>query len=103
MATARSLGPAIAAAIHDCRMMASAHTDCGAQFVTTQGGWVLANLCGYRKIIVAGSNLEDAKAAAHNRETRFRQHYLPDLPPCRRVLTIDPNGVIDITSARVFP
>src|SRR5262249_2588198 len=50
VATAGSQGPAIAAAIHDCRAMAGGASDCGAQFVTTRRGWIIANLCGTHKI-----------------------------------------------------
>src|SRR5262245_54346578 len=46
VATAGSQGPAIAAAVRDCRAMAGGPTDCGAQFITTRGGWVVAKLCG---------------------------------------------------------
>src|SRR5262245_41406992 len=50
---AASQGPAIAAAIRDCRTMADGPSDCGAQLATTRGGWVVAKLCGDHKIIVA--------------------------------------------------
>src|SRR5262245_17798468 len=39
VATAGSQGPAIAAAIRDCRVRAAAPSDCGAQFITARGDW----------------------------------------------------------------
>src|SRR5262245_29809119 len=53
VASAGSQGQAIAAAIRDCRVMAGGPSDCGAQFATTRGGWIIANLCGNHKMIVA--------------------------------------------------
>ena len=92
LATAGSQGQAIAAAIRDCRAMAAAPSDCGAQFTTTRGGWVIANLCGDHKIIVAAETREAAEKAALSREGDLKRSYAPDLPPCRRVLTVDPRG-----------
>jgi uncharacterized protein DUF3306 len=94
VATAGSTGEAIAAAVRACRAMAVAPTDCGAQFTTTRGKWVIANLCGDHQIIVGARVRADAEAAAIERELQTRQVYVPDLPRCRRVLTVDPNGVV---------
>src|SRR5262245_43225231 len=55
VATAGSQGQAIAAAIRDCKAMAPPPSDCGAQFVTTRGGWVIANLCRDHKISALGT------------------------------------------------
>jgi hypothetical protein len=55
VATAGSQGQAIAAAIRDCQAMAAAPSDCGSQFVTTRGGWVIANLCRDHKISALGT------------------------------------------------
>ena len=97
VATAASQGPAIAAAISDCRAMAGAPSDCGAQFVTSRGGWVIANLCGDHPIIVGADTRQEAEAAAAKREIEVRRVYVPDLPPCRRVLTVDPAGAVAAT------
>jgi hypothetical protein len=94
VATAGSTGEAIAAAVRACRAMAAAPTDCGALLTTTHGKWVLANLCGNHQIIVGAGTLEDAEATAREREIETRRAYVPDLPPCRRVLTVDPVGVV---------
>jgi hypothetical protein len=100
VATAGSQGQAIAAAIRDCRAMAAAPSDCGAQFITTRGGWVVANLCGDHKIIVHADTREAADHAAFFRETDVRRFYLPDMPPCRRILTMDLRGVVLPSQAR---
>jgi len=94
LATAGSQGQAIAAAIRDCRVMAAAPSDCGAQFATTRGGWIIANLCGDHKIIVAAETREAAELAALARERDLRRLYVQQMPPCTRVLTADPRGAV---------
>jgi len=94
VATAGSQGPAIAAAVRDCRAMAAAPSDCGAQFTTTRGGWVIASLCGNHKIIAAAEIREDAERAALKREIDLRLLHVRGMPPCRRVLTVDPRGAV---------
>jgi hypothetical protein len=89
VATASSQGPAIAAAVRDCRAVAAAPTDCGAQFVTTRGGWVVARLCGDHKIMVSAATREAAEQAALAREMSLKRLYA-----CTRVLTVAPGGVI---------
>jgi hypothetical protein len=97
VATAGSTGEAIATAVRACRAMAGAPTDCGAVFTTTHGKWVVANLCGDHQIIVGASTSEDAEAIAREREIETRRTYVRDLPPCRRVLTVDPDGAVAAT------
>jgi hypothetical protein len=92
VASARSQPQAIAKAIKACKAMAGRSSDCGAQFAATRGGWVIANLCGDRKIIATGHSLVEAEQEALYREISLQLHYVPDLPPCRRVVTVDPNG-----------
>jgi hypothetical protein len=89
VATAASQGPAIAAAIRDCRAMAGGPSDCGAQFASTRGGWVVAKLCGDRKIIVTAMTLEAAE-----REAQAQEMSLKRLHACTRALTVDPHGVV---------
>jgi hypothetical protein len=98
VATAGSTAEAIAAAVRHCRAMAHAPTDCGARLTTTRGRWVVANLCGDHPIMVGADTREDAEAAATRRETAVRRVHVPDLPPCRRVLTVDPAGVVAATA-----
>ena len=92
--TAASAGEAIAAAIRDCRAMLAAPSDCGAQFATTRGGWVIADLCGDHKIIVAAETREAAEQAAERRESDLKQHTVPSLQLCRRVLIVGPGGAV---------
>jgi hypothetical protein len=94
VATAGSTGEAIAAAVRACRAMARAPTDCGARLTTTRGRWVIANLCGDHPIIVGADTREHAEATAIEREIEVRRVYVPGLPPCRRILTVDPAGAI---------
>jgi hypothetical protein len=100
VATAGATGEAIAAALRSCRAMSGAPTDCGAQSVATRGGWVVADLCGDHQIIVSGSTRENAETAAFDQQRRVRSLYVPDLPPCRRILTVDPGGAIAAGEAR---
>jgi hypothetical protein len=86
---APSQGLAIAAALRDCRAMAAAPTDCGAQFITTRGGWVVAKLCGDHKIMVSGETREAAEQVALAREMSLNRLYA-----CTRVLTVGPGGVV---------
>jgi hypothetical protein len=94
VATAGSQGQAFATAIRDCQAKSGAQGDCGAQFVTARGGWVIANLCGDHKIIVAAETRQAAERAAIIRETDLKRLYVRDLQPCRRVLTVDPSGAV---------
>jgi hypothetical protein len=100
VATAGSQGPAIAAAIRHCRKMSVTSSDCGAQFITTRGSWVVANLCGDQKIIVAGETREAAEQAAIKREIDLKQNNRSDLPTCRRILTINAHGAVVTETAR---
>jgi hypothetical protein len=99
VATAASTGEAIAAAVRACRAMARAPTDCGARLATTRGRWVIANLCGDHPVIVGAGTREEAEAAALEREIAVRRVYVPNLLPCRRVLTVDPSGAVAATGS----
>lgn len=99
VATAGSTGEAIAAAVRACRAMAHAPTDCGARLTTTRGRWVVANLCGDHPILVGADTREHAEAAALEREIEVRRVYVPGMPPCRRVLTVDPAGAVAVTGS----
>jgi hypothetical protein len=43
--------------------------------------------------LASASDLKEAEAAALNREIDLKELYVPDLPPCRRALTVNPYGV----------
>jgi hypothetical protein len=91
-ATEPSLGQALAKAIGNCKAMSGREIGCGAQSRAIKSGWILATRCGDTNIVVAERRLSDAERAARERETELREHYARDLPPCRRVLTINPRG-----------
>jgi hypothetical protein len=93
VATDASMGRAIFVAIRDCRAMSTGQNDCGAEFTTIRRGWTLALLCGDQRILAAAKGLDEAGSAAALR-VELKRAYLPNLLPCRRVLSVDPNGVI---------
>jgi hypothetical protein len=99
VATAPSQGEAIAGALRACKAWPSAPRDCGAQSATTRGGWIIANLCGDHKIIVAAETREAAELAALARERDLRRLYEREMPPCTRILTIDPRGAVLLDQA----
>jgi hypothetical protein len=45
-------------------------------------------------IMVAERTLIKAEQAAIDRELELRRFYQPDLPPCVRLVSIDPSGAI---------
>jgi hypothetical protein len=69
--------------------MAGGSSDCGAQFATTRGGWVVAKLCGGHKIIVTAETRQAADQAALLRELALKRLHV-----CTRVLTVGPQGVV---------
>ena len=50
--------------------------------------------CGRENIITADRDLAEAERRALKREVDLRESYVPNMPPCVRVVTIDPNGNI---------
>ncbi len=80
---------AVAEAIRFCKGMAGRSSGCGAQIVTARTGWIIANMCGDHQVIATGKSLDDAEREALNSEIDLQQFYEPDLPACKRVLTID--------------
>ena len=92
VATTGSQSQAIAAGIRNCRAMSLAGSDCGAELTTIRGGWTLALRCSDYRNPRRRQELEAAETAALNREIDLQLFYVPDLPPCRRILTVDPEG-----------
>jgi hypothetical protein len=92
---------ATGAAIRDCKAMSRGEGDCGAEFAATRGGWIIGLRCGDYRILVAGKKLKEAEASALFREINLKQLYVPDLPVCRRVLTVDPRGAATTIGPRV--
>jgi hypothetical protein len=98
-ATELSVGQALARAIDNCKAMSGTKIGCGAQSRAIQGGWILATRCGGTNILVAEKRLADAERAARERETDLREHYARDLPPCRRVLAVNPRGGVMVATS----
>ncbi len=96
-------GPnAISNAIANCKKKYHKEIGCGAIIKMTRAGWILAYRCGDENIIVAEKKLADAKKMAAMREKELRSVYVPNMPACARVLTIDPHGVVTEVIARQF-
>jgi hypothetical protein len=98
-ATELSVGQALARAIDNCKAMSGTKLGCGAQSRAIQGGWILAARCGGTNILVAERRLADAERATREREADLREHYARDLPPCRRVLTVNPRGGVMVATS----
>jgi hypothetical protein len=96
VATAATAGQAIARAIRNCKAISGERIGCGAQSRAIRAGWIVAFRCGTRNIIAAEPSLGDAERRAAEREAELRRLYVPDLPHCRRVLTVDPQGGISM-------
>ena len=92
-AKAAALGQAIATAVGDCKAMSRGRYDCGAEIKTIKDGWILVLRCGAYRVLAAGKTLEEAEAAAHERRLEFKYLHSVAMPPCMRVLLIDPAGV----------
>ncbi|HUI97403.1 MAG TPA: hypothetical protein VLX44_16735 [Xanthobacteraceae bacterium] len=95
VATESTASLAIAKAIDNCRKRTTGEElGCGAYAATIRGGWILGLRCGDRSILAADHDLAAAKRIATNREGELRRLYVPNLPLCVRVLTVDPGGAI---------
>jgi hypothetical protein len=92
VATDPITGRAIANAMADCKNKYQSKIGCGSQMTFVHGGWSIGKRCGDRNIFVAEESLAKAEQAAINREAELRKVYAPDMPPCVRVMSIDPNG-----------
>jgi hypothetical protein len=93
-ATEARINRAIYLAITNCKAMSERELGCGSYMTTVRGGWSLGIRCGRENIIVADRDLAEAERRAARRETELREHYVRDMPPCARVVTVDPNGVV---------
>ena len=85
-------GRAIANAMADCKNKYQSKIGCGSQMTFVRGGWSIGKRCGDRNIFVAEETLAKAEQATINRVTELRKVYAPDMPPCVRVMSVDPNG-----------
>lgn len=93
-ATNDFFGAAIAAAIADCHRRFRRATGCGALQTAVQAGWSLGIRCGDRNILVAEKTLVEAEQAAIDQEVELRRQHGRDLPPCVRVVSVDPSGIV---------
>lgn len=93
-ATDPRINRAIFLAIENCKAMSGAKIGCGAYMTTVRGGWSVGIRCGRENIIVADRDLAEAEERARRREADLRERYVPDMPACERVVTVDPNGAI---------
>jgi hypothetical protein len=91
-ATEPQINRAIARAIAACQAMSGTELGCGAYFTSIRAGWSLGVRCGRENIIVADKDLAEAERRALRREVELRTQYLPGMPACVRVVTIDPTG-----------
>ena len=92
VATEPFINRAIAEAIRMCRGMSGRELGCGAVLTSVQAGWSLGIRCGQENILAADQYLENAERIARARELELRYVHVPDLPPCRRVVTVNPQG-----------
>lgn len=97
-ATASPIGRAIAFAMANCKIDYQRDIGCGAYLSSIQAGWSLGIRCGRENIVVAEKTLGEAEQAATRREAVLRLN-LPDMPSCRRVVTVDTGGTIIVPPA----
>src|SRR5262249_28165923 len=93
-ATETSTSRAIALAIRNCQTMSRSLLGCGAMFTTVRSGWSVALLCGDEPVISGSTEGAEAERLVLERETELREVHRRDLPPCARIVTVDPNGVV---------
>jgi len=93
-ATDDSVSVAIGGAIADCKKRFRRAKGCGALQTTMRAGWSLGIRCGDRNILIAEKTLFEAEQAAIDQEIKLRRQYGRDLPPCVRVVSVGPSGVI---------
>jgi hypothetical protein len=91
-ATDPHINRAIAQAISNCKATSGAQLGCGAYMTSIRAGWSLGIRCGRENIIAAARTLAEAELIAARRELDLRTNYVADMPPCRRVVTVDPSG-----------
>jgi hypothetical protein len=93
-ATDDTFGAALAAAIAHCNRRFREAIGCGALQTTMRAGWSFGIRCGDKNILVAEKTLREAEQAAIDREIELRRQYGLDLPPCVRVVSVDPSGAV---------
>lgn len=87
-------GQALAKAIANCKTKYRGEIGCGYQSTFVREGWSLGIRCGQVNIIVAEKTLLAAEQAAVESEFTQRRDYQPNMPPCVRMVTVDPDGKV---------
>jgi len=95
-ATEAYIYQAIAKAVSNCKRMSRQEIGCGAQFRAIRSGWIIALRCGNTNIIAAEQSISAAESAAAEHERALRLAFGEAMPPCLRVVAVNPYGsVID--------
>jgi hypothetical protein len=94
VATKPDAGSAIAGAIDECRRKYMRKIGCGYRSVVVRRGWTLLFRCGTENVLAAGRRLAEVEQRALRQERILRARYVPELPPCVRTLTVDPDSRI---------
>jgi hypothetical protein len=92
--TADTQGAAIASALRKCNAMSGQRSDCGAEFTAIKSGWTIGFLCGAHRVLAASTQRVAAEQAAEARTIYLAALYGTDLPPCRHIVTVDPEGFV---------
>lgn len=92
--TADTQSTAIASALRKCNAMSVNGSDCGAEFTAIKNGWTIGLLCGNHRVLAASADRVAAEQAADARRMYLASLYGGDLPPCRHILTVDPEGFV---------
>ena len=100
VATSIFIREAITGAMTDCMLMSGRKLGCGYISKAGRGDWVLGVRCGSENILAASKILANAELAAFNRETELRQDGR-NMPPCFRLVTVHPDGLVADTKTRV--
>lgn len=90
-----SLDDALQNAIARCKKMRGLKIGCGGYVISIEGGWLLGSRCGTRSILASGATRAEAEADADLRAGNMRRDFVPDLPACQRLVSVDPNGAIE--------
>ena len=93
-ATEPSFDRALSKAIADCKSKYRHEIGCGHRSTSVRAGWSLLLRCGQENIIVAARTLHAVEQAAVDSELNLRRDYRPEMPPCVRVVSVDPDGRI---------
>lgn len=93
-ATELSFNQALANAIAHCKSKYRHEIGCGYRSTSVRAGWTIAMRCGQENIVIAAKTLHAAEQAAVDSELILRRDYQPDMPPCVRLVSVDPDGGI---------